>query len=145
MKILQPLVVALIDNWLSRPQKPGGIRAAGLWLLAMSCLLTCAGVIYLLIACDTFLGVVYGPVISALATAVLAFALAGASALAFRRAERKPPQPTEHETSLMETAETLFATLEHATQGLEEPIADNPRTSVALASLAGYMAANKLH
>jgi hypothetical protein len=137
--------MALIDNWLHRPEKPGGIRVAGLWLLAMSCLLTCAGVIYLLIGFNTWLAAAYGTVIAPLATAGLAFVLAGGAALGFRRAERRPPQPTAHEASMMETAEALFSALEHATEGLEEPIAANPRTSVALASLAGYMAADKLH
>ena len=146
MAMFESVVLALINNWLSRPQKPGGVRLAGLWLLAAACLLTTAGLIYLLIAANTCLVAFYGPVVGPLLTGLGSFVLAGIAAIGWTQAQKKPaPQPSMHNDTMIQTAEALFAALEHATKGLEEPIADNPRTSVALASLAGYMAANKVH
>ncbi|MEZ0259802.1 MAG: hypothetical protein ACAH80_02265 [Alphaproteobacteria bacterium] len=44
-----------------------------------------------------------------------------------------------------DTGKALLDALDTATKGLEEPIADHPRSSILLASLAGYLAGNKLH
>ncbi len=146
MSFIEPILAAVINGWLARPEKQGGSRMAGLWLLAMSCLLACAGLVYLLIGFDTWMSVLYGPVTASLSTALGAFILAGCAAGGFAWAERpKPAKPSPEEQSLKETAEALFTMLEQATEGLETPIAENPRTSLALASLAGYMTANRLH
>lgn len=146
MSFIEPVVMAVLNSWLSRPEKQRSVKLSGLWLLAVSGVLSCAGLVYLLIAFNTWLAVQYGPVMGPLITGLCAFLLAGIAAMAFVQVEKKPaaPQPAS-EDSVIQTAEALFAALEHATQGLEEPIANNPRTSVALASLAGYMTANKVH
>src|SRR5258708_4790024 len=138
MALLEPVAMALLNSWLSRPQKQGRIVTHGLWLLAVAGLLGCAGVIYLLIAFDTWMEMQYGPVIAARATALGAFVLAGIAVMGFTRVEKKPAaRHAANGDSALQTAEALFAALEQATEGLEEPIANNPRTSVALASLAG--------
>jgi hypothetical protein len=143
MSVLQPVLISLLNGWLTRPQKSGHSRLAGLWLLAMSCLLACAGFIYLLITLNSWIDTYYGPTIAALGTAVAAFVMSGLASAGYVWLER-PKRPADAD-SMLRTAEELIATVERATEGLEEPIANNPRTSVALASLAGYMTANKMH
>ena len=135
----------MINSWLSRPRNAPGPGLAGLWLLALSGVLACAGVVCLFIAFDTWMTALYGPVMAALATALGAFVLSGIAAASFHQRKARVPASAAHDESLTQTAEALFAVLNHATEGLETPIAENPRTSVALASLAGYMAAHKMH
>lgn len=146
MSLFEPIAMAVLNSWLSRPEKQRSVKMSGLWLLAVSCVLSCAGVVYLLIAFNTWMVAQYGAVVAALATAGGAFVLAGIAAAGFVQVEKKPPpQHPANGDSVIQTAEALFAALEQATGGLEEPIANNPRTSVALASLAGYMTADKVH
>ena len=144
MSFIEPLAAALVNNWLSRPASAAPPRFAGLALLGFSFLLACAGLICMLIALDTWVAGLYGPIAGALASGLCAFALAGLSSGVFLMRKKKP-EATPHEQSLMETAEALYVMIEQATEGLEAPIAENPRTSVALAGLAGYMAAHRLH
>lgn len=146
MSILEPAALALLNNWLSRPKGHQGINMAGLWLLAAACLLSCAGGIYALIGLNTYLALVYGPVIAPLGTALASFVLASFSLWRYEAAQKRRAQASMIKNdSLVETAETVLALIEQATEGLEKPIAENPRTSVALASLAGYMAAHKMN
>lgn len=144
MSVLQPVLISLLNGWLTRPQKSGHSKLAGLWLLAMSCLLACAGLIYLLITLNSWIETYYGPTIAALGTAVAAFMLSGLASAGYVWIERPKPA-AQGDDSMIRTAETLIAAVERATEGLDEPIAKNPRTSVALASLAGYVTANKMH
>jgi hypothetical protein len=51
----------------------------------------------------------------------------------------------ESRAGMENTGQSLIAALDSATRGLEEPIAGNPRTSVLMASLVGFLAGNKLH
>jgi hypothetical protein len=144
MPVLQPVMISLLNSWLTRPQKSGHSKLAGLWLLAMSCLLACAGLIYLLITLNSWIETYYGPTIAALGTALAAFLLSGLASAGYVWLERPKPV-AQNEDSLIKTAEELIAAVERATEGLDEPIAKNPRTSMALASLAGYVTANKMH
>ena len=144
MSVLEPVMISLLNGWLTQPKKSGHSKLAGLWLLAMSCLLACAGLIYLLITLSSWIETYYGPTVAALGTALAAFFLSGLASAGYVYLER--PKPVAHgDDSVVKTVESLIAAVERATEGLDEPIANNPRTSVALASLAGYVTANKMH
>ena len=143
MGLIEPVAVELINNWLSRPHAPGGTGMKGLWLLGLSAFLAIAGLVYLLIAFNTWLTALHGPLFAAFGTAVGAFILSGIAASAYSWKSRKPVMARATEDPLVETAETIIAALDALTAGLEKPVAENPRSSVAMASLAGYIAGEK--
>jgi len=152
MAVIAPLIAQMvIDGLVNRPaQQPVALRKTDVAFGLLSVFLMCAGAIFLLIAFYQYALISQGAVIAALLTggaAVLASALIGIG-LSIKKAARKSRQ--KHMASAAASQadrlkDELIAALSAATEGLEDPIARNPRTSVLLASLAGYAAANKMH
>ena len=144
MALVEPVVAQLIMNTLlTRHGRVDGRRKAEWFLFGFSAFLLAVGTVYLFLAFHATLTESFSPSVAGLITAAAAFGAAGLSALVALAIENRRSAERHH---TMETAgESLFAALDAATAGLEEPIANNPRTAVLMASLAGFMTANKLH
>lgn len=148
MAVVTPLLTQmLIDNIVARPAKQAVLpKKEDVVLSALVLLLLGCAAVFALVALDLHLATIYAPALAALLTAAAALGAAGVLtgglllARHLRRKKRAAALPSSDQAK-----DALLAALESATQGLEEPIANNPRTSVFLASLAGYMAGEKLH
>ena len=130
----------LTDSLLTRREFPV-FDKTGIALSAFAGFLLLMGSVGLLVALHAWLLTQILPHEAALLTSAAAFLAAGlvmvASGIAAkRRKARKPLHAAGH---------SLMSLLEEATEGLEGPIAENPRLSVMLASLAGYVAGDRLH
>ena len=143
MSLVEPVIMQLLMNGLNRPSKPFLPSKEAIALSVVAAFLGGAGLVYMLIAFHAVMIDTYPPSISALATGLLAFLLAGFSAgIACHLHDlRNLKARLKHANN----KDSLMAAIEAATAGLEEPIASNPRTSMALATLAGFMAGDKLH
>lgn len=105
---------------------------------ALAALLVGAGAIYLLMALRGWLNEYYTMPLASLLTGLAAFVLAGLSlALVVFAAKEEKPAPALHDD--------LAHALAQISADAEAPIAANPRTSVLLAGLAGYMMGGRLH
>ncbi len=143
LALIEPVVMQLLMNGINRPSTPILPSKTGMALTALSVFLGCTGIVYMLIAFHEIILADYSPLIAALGTGALALLLAAFSAATACHLDdiRKAKSRMMHDN----TKNSLLEAIEAATQGLQEPIADHPRTSVILASLAGFMAGNKLH
>lgn len=147
MGMLEPILAQLlVEGFMPRPEKrSSGFRKAGYGFVALAGLLAAAGTVYLLIATNAYLETIYVSGISALLTAGTAFILSAICFLVYKIADGAKKPVLQSKSNVSPAVDALMTILDEATQGLEKPIADNPRVSVALASLAGFMAGNKLH
>jgi len=144
MSLVEPVIMQLLMNAFNRPQKTSLLPSkTGIALTVLAAFLGGTGIVYLLIAFHAVLIDTYSPAISALATGAAALLLAAfAAGVACHLDDIRKAKA---EMEVRHDKDSLMAALEAATAGLEEPIAAHPRTSVVLASLAGFMAANKMH
>lgn len=144
MPALEPLVVQIlmdtIDRW---SVKSNTQRGAGLWLLALSGLLGVVSVVYAAIALHTYLLENYMPMTAALLTCLVCLGLAVISLTARDLLRRRSIKKQTEATPDIKNA--LLSALSSITQELEEPVAENPRTSIVLAGITGYMTGNRLH
>ncbi|HYD18611.1 MAG TPA: hypothetical protein VEF76_09045 [Patescibacteria group bacterium] len=144
MAIIQPMVAQLlINSVLSRKSKARGRSKAEFLLLVSSGFMSLVGIVFLFVALYDWAMLHYAAWMAAVITGGvgLAVGMTFAAIAGGMEAERKRHEPEQAE----DPGEALLAAIDRATHGLEKPIADNPRTSVLLASLAGYMTGNKLH
>ncbi len=145
MAVIQPMITQMVLNsLLSRPSRTPGMRKAEICLLAVCGMFSVVGTVFLFMSLHAFALVYYVPWVAAAITGgtALVVGLCCAVVAGNMEAARKALKP-QH--SIEDTGEALLAALGQATQGLEKPISENPRTSVLLASLAGYLAGDKLH
>jgi len=143
LSLVEPVVMQLLMNGLNRPSKPLLPSKTGIALTVLALFLGCTGIVYMLMAFHEVLLDTYAPWIAAVGTGASALLLSGfAAAVALHLQDIR-----DAKAKLMHRNDTdnLIAAIEAATKGLEDPIANHPRTSVLLASLAGYMAGNRLH
>lgn len=146
MSLVDPMVMAkIVAGTLLAPRvvPSAGKSILVLSLYALSVVFMLAAIVLLLVALHTSAAVVYTPAqawtITAGATMALGvMGILVATIITSRRAR------VIH-NHIDDTGKALIEALDTATQGLEEPIADNPRSAMLLASLAGYLAGNKLH
>ena len=143
LALIEPVIMQLLMNGFNRPSTPMLPSKSGMALTALAVFLGCTGIVYMLIAFHEIILADYSPLIAALGTGALSLLLAAFAATTACHLDdlRKAKARIMHDNS----RKSLIEAIEAATKGLEEPIADHPRTSVILASLAGYMAGNKLH
>ena len=143
MAILEPLIAQLLLQGLLPP--PRKHRKAGLLLLAAAGMLSALGVVYLFIGCERWLTGLYGPITGPLLAGASAMALGGLVAIAgYLTMQVRMSRGRELEAA-EKMGEHLFTALEKATRGLDGPIASNPKSAVLMASVAGYMAGEKIH
>lgn len=148
MAIWEPIVTQLLlDGFLNKPvsAKPSKKKAAW-WLMALSVFTALAGLVYLFIALHLYLVTLYMPITAALLTggALLVLAAMGVTGFFILEDARKLKNraqaalETSHRSEMMEILDKL-------TSGLEEPIANNPRTSALIAALSGFIAGHRIH
>jgi hypothetical protein len=112
-------------------------------MYAVAGFITALGVIFSFVAAYLWLLTVYSPPLAAMATAGLAFLLAGVlvglslALRTMRRAKRRKAQVDN--MAMMNSAMAMIA------EELEEPVKAYPKTAIALATLAGIVAGDKLH
>lgn len=146
MSLVDPMMVAkIIAGTLIAPRATpaAGKSMLVLALYIFSGALMLAATVLLLVALYTSAAAAYTP---AQAWAITGCATMGLGAIGIIVAmiitNRRAHVIHSH---MDDTGKALLAALDSATQGLDEPIADHPRSSMLLASLAGYLAGNKLH
>jgi ElaB/YqjD/DUF883 family membrane-anchored ribosome-binding protein len=145
MAVIQPMITQMVLNsLLTRTSKTPPMRKAEICLLTACGLFSVIGAVFLFVALHAYALVYYVPWVAATITCCVALIVGLFCAVVAGNMEtaRKAMKP-QH--SIEDTGEALLAALGHATQGLEKPISENPRTSVLLASLAGYLVGEKLH
>lgn len=131
----------LIDRVLSNKASFTGRSKAGFGLLAFSGLLLCLGLGFLLGAAYLWFDKNYTPEVAAAMTGILSMLLAllgAAGAYFFAYFRRRRIQ-----TLKSEIAETVQTALEYADEELGEPVRENPKTAVMIASLAGFVAGER--
>lgn len=128
------------DSLLARRALPVFDKAS-LGLSAFAGFLGLAGTAGLLVGLHDWLVTRIMPYEAALLTSAAAFLAAGVAMIASGVMARRK----RRHSALHVTGNSLLSLLEEATAGIEGPIAENPRMSVMLASLAGYMAGDRLH
>jgi hypothetical protein len=145
MSILEPVLAQLLIHGLN-PQQPRKRRhrKAGLALIAFSSLFSLIGVIYLFVALNHWLGSLYGPALGSLMTGGIALLLGGIASTGMYMLESREPKARGKDTA-EDLGEVLFTALEKATRRLEEPIGNNPKSSVLMATVAGFVAGDKVH
>lgn len=146
MSLVDPMLVAkLLAGTLITPRvaAPVGKSVLVLTLYAFSGVLLVAAVIMLLVALYTAAAAAFTPAQAWAITGAATLGLGIISVLVAGIVSNRRAKVIH--THMDDTGKALLAALDSATQGLEEPVAGHPRSSMLLASLAGYLAGNKLH
>lgn len=104
--------------------------------------LALVSVVYLIVALSYWLKMQYSPDVAALATAgiTLSFAILVAAAGYTITVIRK----TKVEAVTDELRDKVMQVISAVSEEMEDPIRDHPKSSVALATLAGYVVGNRL-
>jgi hypothetical protein len=145
MAVIQPMIAQMVLNAvLSRPSKAPGMRRAEICLLAVTAIFSVIGAVFFFMALHSYALVHVAPWVAATITGAVAL-IVGFTCAVIAGSMEEARQREGKRRDAEDPAKALMAALDHATQGLEKPIHDNPRASVLLASLAGYMTGNKLH
>lgn len=148
MSVLNPIITQLIlDTVLHKPVKAVvAKKKAAWWLLALSILFVTAGLVYLMVALHLYLLTIYLPVQAALLTGGTCLMLGAIGGIGYVLLEDKRKLKAKAEAALnMGRENQMMALIDDLTKSLEEPIANNPRTSVVLASLAGFLTGHRIH
>ena len=111
-------------------------------LLALCTFCASAGIFFLALALYEYLEGLYAPYIAALISSALIFVIALA-ALALKavlhREKTSSPQSAQDEFS-----QNIHVLIKDICEELEVPVRENPKTSVAIAALAGLLAARRI-
>lgn len=140
----------MLDGIMSSPAMPRlpRISLLGIFFLWFAALLTVMGVGFLLFAEYAYLTAIYSPELAAVGVACTAMAVSLLSAATgmivmdkrASRAKRLPsmgPQP--------DIAKTITGLIDSLAEELEDPIRENPKTAIMIASLAGFLAGDARH
>lgn len=143
---ISPIVKQLLINGLITHTAARGVRRGSAWLgyAALAGGIGLIGVVFFSIAGYGFLAEQFSAPIAAAITGAVLMGLSGAVALTgylcFKKG--KPVKSAMKEgNGLIDTIEN---TLQAFTDGLEEPVRDNPKMAMLLAALAGFAAGDKL-
>lgn len=126
-----------LDGITSRPVI-SRIHPGGIFCLWLGCVLTAIGAGFLLFAELIWLQKAYEPEVAAMLVALTAVVVASLSAATGVAIFRRPPT---HQNALQnaDLAKSVSALIDSLTEELEEPIRDNPKTALMVASLAGFL------
>ena len=151
MAALTPVLKQMmLDGIMSSPSMPRlpRISATGIFFLWFAAVTAVLAVGFLLFAEYAYLTVTYTPEMAALGVACTAMAISLLSAatgmvvMNKRSAKAKrminmQPQP--------DIAKTITGLIDSLSEELEEPIRENPKTAIMIASLAGFLAGDARH
>lgn len=146
MAMVAPLITQMVvDGFINRPQPSVPLRKTDVVLAGFALFGLAAAAVCALMAFYFYMrGIALAPPVAALATAGLALAvsLAAVGTLALLRRARRVKVSKRAAAQL---PAGLDAALDAAGEALEDIVAENPATSTALAGLAGFLAAEKMH
>jgi hypothetical protein len=113
------------------------------WVLLAFCTLCAgAGIFFLVLALYQYLGGLYAPYLAALISSALVFATALVTVMLKTALHyKKPPNP---QSAQDEFSENIHALIKDICRELEDPVRENPKTSVAIAAIAGLLAARRI-
>jgi hypothetical protein len=144
---LMPVIKQLLIEGVMSSRSPilPKVSAAGISLMGLSGALAIIGIAFVMVSEYFWLKAMYMPDMAALFTAGTAvflslfFGLIGMAIMKQgkdRHAVHTPPQ---------DIAKTIGALVDSLGEELEQPIRENPKTAVMLASLAGFVAGDRSH
>lgn len=146
---LLPLITQMVIEGISKGTRPvlPRLNAKGIALVACSAILGLLGLGFTLFAGFIYLQNFVEPEFAALIVAGIIFFFAAIIGLMGRKSivgygyvtYRRSSSPSSS-SPVADIAQTVKNLIEGVTTELEEPIRDNPKTAIALASLAGYLA-----
>lgn len=147
MAVLESMITQLLlDGFLHRPAKPSVTKKAAWWLLAMSAVVAVVGLVYLMIALHAYLLTLYDPIGAALLTGGLGLMLSAIGGITFFIMEDARKAKARMRAAMQSNSQNeIIQLVDELTKGLEGPIANNPRMSVALASIAGFVSGHRMH
>jgi hypothetical protein len=139
--VIEELVLATVMNGkvLLPPPK------TGIYWQLMGIALLLAGVAFflLVLALERFFENLYPPDIAALATAGVVIGLAGVVAIAAYFIRRQ--QMAVAETRKRQMGNNIQTLVSDIFTELDEPVRENPKTAMAVAALAGFLANREMH
>ena len=137
----------LIDGVMNSRLSPfPKFNATGLTFMGIAAVLAVAAVIFAVMTEYLWLRAFYAPYLAALVTActavLLSLVAAWIGSMTMKRDKRRDaiargPSP--------DIAKTLSSLIDSFEEELEQPIRENPKTAIMLASLAGFMAGDRSH
>jgi len=143
VKALIPLIEQIVINGMMSSKAPMMRKNKyGLGLMALSVLLTLVAVVFLIISGAAWLMTQFTQPMAALITAAFIMGAAVISALTGVLIAKSKKQPEVHTDELAELTGIITDLLG---EELAQPIIDNPKTAVLLASAAGFVAGDRLN
>lgn len=109
-------------------------------LLATSALFAVTGVFFLALSLNRYFENIYAPDKAALVSAVVVFT--GALLAMMLRALLRLRKESNIESSRKEIRDNIHVLIRDVCTELEDPVRENPKTAVAVAALAGFLAVN---
>lgn len=144
--VLKQFMLDGIMNNSAMPRLPR-INPLGIFFLWFAAMLTLMGVGFVLFAEYAYLIATYSAEVAALGVACSAMAISLLSAatgmiLMGKRSARRMPASTGMPPDI---AKTLTGLIDSLAEELEDPIRENPKTAIMIASLAGFLAGDARH
>ena len=141
MTSLAPLAQQMAISFIAREHFSSRLINTRTALMFISFMLACTGMVFSLYAEYVWLQTFFLPEVAALITAGSAFMLAlisaGCSKILDQRRKRTPL------FDAAEITESISRIIESVGGELEDPVRDNPKTAIVLASLAGFLAGER--
>lgn len=139
----------MLDGIMSSPAMPRlpRVSPAGIFFLWFSALLIVMSLGFVLYAEFIYLSATYTAEIAALGVACtsLAVALLSAAVGMLMMSRRQVRRPVHHVGPQPDIAKTITGMIDSLATELEDPIRENPKTAIMIASLAGFLAGDSRH
>jgi len=140
MNSFTPIIKEFVIDRIMNSRMAPKISFKGIFILWFAAVWGVLGSGFLLYAGYLFLQAHYPPNIAALIASLAAIAFSLAVALTGVRIMKRPDtRPQTHHEDITHVVNELFDSIG---EELEEPIRDNPKTALMVATLAGYLAGN---
>lgn len=139
----------MLDGIMSSPAMPRlpRVSPAGIFFLWLSAVMIAMTLGFALFAEFSYLSKTYTTDVAALGVActALAIALLSAAVGMLMMSRRQVRRPAHHVGPQPDIAKTITGMIDSLAEELEEPIRDNPKTAIMIASLAGFLAGDSRH
>jgi hypothetical protein len=138
MKALLPLLEQVIINSVLNKKAPFMRKSKlGIALMVMSGLFLCAALVFAIISGYGWLLTQYPQPIAALIVAGIILAVSVIAGASGYLVLKKKPKPVEQDKDILEL---VFDLAEEYSDEIIEPVQENPKTALILASVAGFIA-----